>query len=189
MRQFGSNNVGAINVFRVGGPWLGIVTLFCDSLKAVAVVMLASAITNTSWVIAVAAMLVLVGHAFSIYFYAKEGHFSEGKAVASGIGVYIGLTAEGVLPPWLVGATVALWLAVLTLPRLASGRWPCISPATMIATAATPLMVIAVCPQPAFEALSLAMAALVLYRHKNNLKRLVAGTEPRLGERGRLTCG
>lgn len=184
VRDGGSHNVGAINVIRVGGAWLGLLTLLADVGKALGVVLLASVVAASPWAIACVALAVMVGHAYSAWFLLRERRFSEGKSVACALGVLMGLACVGGLP-WLAAvAPVGVWAAGLLGPRLLTGRWSRISLATMTATVAIPVAVWAAHPAPAYVALGVAMCTLILVRHKNNIRRLRAGTEPRLSERG-----
>lgn len=183
VRDYGSHNVGAINVIRVGGAGLGLLTLLADMGKALGVVLLAAAVSPSAWAIASAAFAVVVGHAYSAWFLLRERRFSEGKSVACALGVLIGLACVGALP-WVVAvAPVGVWAAGLLGPRLITGRWWRISPVTMTATVCIPFVVWASHPDPAYLALAVAMSALILVRHENNIRRLCAGTEPRLGQR------
>lgn len=182
VRDYGSHNVGAINVFRVGGLWPGLVTLLADMGKALGIVLLAGTVAPSVWTIACAAFLVMVGHAYSAWFLLQERRFSEGKSVACALGVLLGLVILGALPWWAVVAPVAVWVTGLLGPRLLTGRWYWISPATMAATVSIPLAVWAAHPATAYFSLSVGMAVLILLRHPNNIRRLLAGTEPRLGE-------
>ena len=183
VRDHGSHNVGAINVIRVGGAGLGLLTLFADLGKALGIVLLAAAVSPSPWVVASAALGVMVGHAYSGWFLLRERRFSEGKSVACALGVLIGLACVGALPWVVAAAPVGVWGAGLLGPRLLTGRWWRISPVTMTATICIPLAAWAAHPHLAYLALSVAMSALILVRHENNIKRLRAGTEPRLGER------
>jgi len=183
VRDYGSHNVGAINVIRVGGAWLGILTLLADVGKALGVVLLAAAVGPSAWTVASAAFAVVVGHAYSLWLLLRERRFSEGKSVACALGLLTGLACVGGLPWLAVVAPVGVWAAGLLGPRLITGRWWRISPVTMAATICIPLAVWASDPAPAYLALAVAMCALILVRHKNNIRRLRAGTEPRLGER------
>jgi glycerol-3-phosphate acyltransferase PlsY len=189
VRRYGSHNVGAINVVRVGGPWLGLATLCADVGKAAAVVFVTKALALPTSVVAAAAFLVLAGHAYSIWFLLREGQFAEGKSVACALGVMLGLGGIGALPWHLALAPLGVWSFGLLAPRLVTGRWWWISPATMLATTAMPVAVWVAHPGSPYLVLSGAMAALILVRHKNNIKRLLSGTEPRLGERLANTGG
>jgi glycerol-3-phosphate acyltransferase PlsY len=183
VREHGSHNVGAINVCRVGGPALGLVTLAADAGKALAMVVFANAITDSPPVVAGAGLLVMVGHAFSIWFWLAERRFSEGKSVACGLGLLVGLACVGEAPWYVPAGPVLVWAAGLVGPRILTGQWQWISPATMAAAVSVPLFVSAAKPAPGYVALSLALAVLVLVRHRNNIRRLRAGTEPKLGDR------
>jgi len=181
VRKHGSHNVGAINVFRVGGVKLGVLTLLADIGKAMLVVLVAGALTDQPWIIAGTALAVLVGHAYSMWFLLKERRFSEGKSVASTLGALIGLVVIGELPWPVVVIPLGVWGAGLLLPRLLTGRWWWISPATMAAAASVPAITLLLRPAAPYQILAVLMCALILVRHKNNIRRLIAGTEPKLG--------
>jgi len=183
VRNYGSRSVGAINVIRVGGIWLGVMTLVADVGKALGIVLVAARIAPSPGAVAAAAFLVMVGHAYAPWFLLRERRFSGGKSVACALGVLLALAHVGVLPWRLALAPLAVWLVGILAPRLLTGRWYWISPATMLASACVPLAVWAAQPGRAYLLLSVGMAALVLVKHKDNIKRLRAGTEPRLGER------
>ncbi|MBM3501152.1 MAG: glycerol-3-phosphate acyltransferase [Armatimonadetes bacterium] len=178
VRAQGSHGIGAINVCRVGGLRLGVLTLLADVGKGTLVVVAAHALTADPWAICAAAFAVLLGHAFSIWLRLREGRFSEGKSVASTLGVLLGLGSLGELPWSAVVAPVGVWGIGLLLPRVLMGRWWCVSPATVAATLSIPLAVHLARPAPAYSLLAGLMAALVLVRHKENFRRLRAGTEP-----------
>jgi glycerol-3-phosphate acyltransferase PlsY len=182
VRRYGSHSIGTINVCRVGGRWLGLATLTADVGKALGVVVLIAACVGSPAAIAAGALAVMLGHAYSLWLLVWERRFSEGKAVACALGVLVGLAGIGVLRWWLAAVPVLLWLAALLAPRIATGRWPCISPATMLAAASLPLVMWSAHPGEPYLLLSLGMTALILVRHQNNIKRLLAGTEPRLGD-------
>jgi glycerol-3-phosphate acyltransferase PlsY len=186
VRRYGSQSVGAINVWRVGGAYIAALTLLGDVGKAAGVVVLAAYAKIPPWAIASAAFLVTIGQVCSVWFLVLEGRFSGGKGVACCLGVMIGLALIGVLPAAVALAPLGLWLLGLVGPRILLGRWSCISPATMAAALAVPVAVWAAHPSPAYMAGSAAIAGLILIRHHGNIRRLLAGTEPRLGQRIRL---
>jgi glycerol-3-phosphate acyltransferase PlsY len=183
VRKYGSHNMGAINVARVGGVWLGLVTLIADVGKALVMVLVAGMLAMPAAVVAAAAFLVMLGHAYSLWFLLRDGRFAEGKAVACALGVLVGLARLSVLPWRLALAPLGLWALGLIAPRALAGRWLWISPVTMLASACVPAAMWAAHPPRPYLILSVAMAALVLVRHRNNIRRLIAGTEPRIGER------
>jgi len=183
VRNYGSHSVGAINVIRVGGMWLGLLTLVADAGKALGVVLATAGLGLPPAAVAAAAFLAMIGHAYPPWFLVRDGRFSGGKSVACGLGVLIGLAHVGVLPWRLALAPLAVWICALAAPRPLTGRWYWISPATMLASACVPLAVWSAHPGRAYLLLSVGMAALILVKHKDNIRRLRAGTEPRLGER------
>jgi len=182
VRRYGSHSIGASNVCRVGGRWLGLATLAADVGKALGVVLLMAACTGSPEAIATGALAVMLGHAYSLWLLLWERRFSEGKGVACALGILVGLATLGVLHWWLAAAPVLLWLAALVAPRMVMGRGPCISPATMVAAASIPVVMWCANAGQPYLLLSLGMATLILVRHKNNVKRLLAGAEPRLGD-------
>jgi glycerol-3-phosphate acyltransferase PlsY len=183
LRDYGSQGIGATNVCSVAGPWLGIATLLLDTGKAVAVVLLAAPIARSPWLIAAVSFAAMVGHAYSFWLFLREWRFSEGKCVASALGVLIGLSYIGALPWHTPAAALGVWLAGLVGPRAIRGRWSPISPATMAAAAALPMIVYVARPAGAYVALAVATAVLILARHKGNIRRLLAGAEPPLDRR------
>lgn len=188
VRSFGSHNVGTINVFRVGGRMLGILTLVLDAGKAMLMVMLADLLTGEPCVIAGTALSVMLGHAYSAWFLIRERRFSEGKSVACALGVMVAIGVIGELPWWSAVMPIGVWIVALVGPRLMSGRWQCVSVATMAATVSMPVAFRLGNAATPYMIGSIAMALLILVRHKNNIRRLLAGAEPRLGERHADRC-
>ena len=183
VRDYGSHNVGAINVCHVGGPLLGGLTLAADAGKALGVVVVAGILTTSPVVVAAAGFLVMVGHAYSVWFLLVERRFCEGKSVACSLGVLVGLACLGEVPAYVPAVPVLVWGVGLLGPRVLTGRWACISPATMAAAVCIPLTMVLAKTLPTYVALSCAMATLVLLRHSSNIWRLRAGTEPTLTDR------
>ena len=169
------------SIFRVGGVWLGTVTLLCDTGKGLAIVLLGNAVLPppSQWSLALAAFLVLFGHAYSAWFYLTERRFSEGKSVASALGITIAFTCLGEWPWQAVAVPGGVWAVGLLGPRLLTGRWQSISPATMTSIVSFPVTMWATRADTPYTAFSIALAVLILIRHKNNIKRLLAGTETR----------
>jgi len=183
VRQYGSHNVGAINVFRVGGLLVGCLTLVADIGKGVLPVVAVATLQRSEWTVALAGLAVLVGHAFSFWLYLKEHRFSEGKCVATSLGVLAALSLRGILPWWVPLALLAFWIGGLLLPKVLFGRWWMISPITMTSAAGISVLTLIARPAREFVLLGIAMSTLILIRHKNNIRRLLAGTEPRIGEK------
>lgn len=181
VRMYGSHGVGAINVWRVGGGELGAFTLLADMGKGTGVVILAAQAKAPPWAIAAVGFLVTLGQVYSLWFLLRERRFSGGKGVACCLGVLVGLVWIGALPALAVLAPVCLWVLGLVAPRIVGGRRPCISPATMAATLAMPVAVYLAHASASYVLSSAAIALLILARHKDNIRRLRAGSEPRLG--------
>lgn len=182
VRQHGSNNIGAINVTRVGGPLLGALTLLVDTAKGTAAVFAAWSLSQPEWAIASVGLAVLLGHAYSFWLFLRDGRFSEGKCVATSLGVLSGLAIFGALSWWVPAGLLGFWISGLLLPKLLTGRWWLISPVTMTAAAGISAMVILDHASLSYICLGVCMSALILVRHKHNIERLLAGTEPRIGQ-------
>ncbi|MEM1314137.1 MAG: glycerol-3-phosphate 1-O-acyltransferase PlsY [Pseudomonadota bacterium] len=164
LRQVGSGNIGATNVLRAGGKAAGALTLLLDGLKGAAAVWLAG-----RWgpdAAALGAAGAVLGHLFPVWL-----RFSGGKGVATLLGVTLALS-------WLAGAlALVAWLAGAGATRRSSVGG-------LAAALACPLGLWATGRYEAVLA-TLALAALVWARHHANIARLLAGTEPKIGERPR----
>lgn len=180
VRDYGSHNVGAINTLRVGGVKLGLWTLLADIGKG-ALMVVAASLTRERWLIAGAAFLVLLGHAFSFWLFLRDRRFSEGKSVASALGVLLSLVLVREAPWPVAMVPLGVWAAGLLGPRLVTGRWWCISPATMAAAVSVPVTACLTGTATPYRALAVLLAGLLLVRHRHNIERLLAGTEPKLG--------
>ena len=174
VRQHGSGNIGATNVARKA-PGLGIATLVLDAAKGYAAVAIAWQIEESSWrglapnptrvyvCIGLAAVFALLGHMFPVWL-----KFKGGKGVATGVGVFIGIMPKAVL---IVLAVFALIFAAFRYVSLAS----------IIATAAFPVVAyLLMSNQDRFlMPFMVAAAALIIVKHHQNIRRLLAGTEHR----------
>ena len=161
IRQVGSGNIGATNVLRTGRKGLAAATLILDGLKgAVAVLVARQFLGDQDVVVGTAAVL---GHLFPVWL-----GFRGGKGVATGLGVLLAAA-------WPVGlACCAVWLLAAKFLKMSSA-------AALTAFAAAPLFALAL--SSADHALmALLIAVLVFWRHEENIRRLVAGTEPRIGK-------
>lgn len=176
IRQEGSGSTGATNVLRVLGKGPALVVFLLDVLKGTAAVLLAKAVLGGTdlhgialdgWVVG-AGLAALAGHIWPVWL-----GWSGGKAVATGLGMLLGLA-------WPVGlACFGLFLTVLSISRI-------VSLSSMVAAIGLPLLMLGWFPgnggfRPAYLGLALLTTLLVLWRHRSNLQRLLAGTEPRLG--------
>jgi glycerol-3-phosphate acyltransferase PlsY len=168
IRGIGSGNIGATNVLRTGNKGLAAVTLLLDGLKG-ATAVLVPWILDGRDVALVAGLAAVVGHLFPVWL-----HFKGGKGVATGLGVLIAAS-------WPVGLTAgAAWLIVARLARISSL-------AALAAFVVAPLGAL-ILHDFSVVKLSFTIAVLVFVRHQANIRRLIAGTEPRIGQAGTETA-
>jgi glycerol-3-phosphate acyltransferase PlsY len=161
----GSGNIGMANVLRAAGKWPAALTMLGDMLKGFVPVALARAVTDNGWVIAAVALAAVAGACWSVFL-----RFKGGKAVATGAGTTIGLA----LPVGLV--LFALWWAVALTSRYTS-------------LAAIVLMIVSpfafwLTGQPLpYVVYTVVGGAVVIWRHRENARALLAGRERKFGER------
>jgi len=162
IRDVGSGNIGATNVLRTGSKGLAAATLVLDALKGTAAVLLAKWFLP-DWV-SFAAAGALIGHLYPVWL-----KFRGGKGVATFLGILIPLVP--------IGAAVyaAIWIGLLLLVRISS--------VAGIAAAASAPVSAALLGHRALVPMLVGFALLVIWKHKANLARLRAGTEPRIGRR------
>lgn len=160
IRAIGSGNIGATNVLRTGRKGLAMATLLLDLAKGAAAVCIARVVSPDDAVIAGAAAL--IGHLYPVWL-----RFKGGKGVATLMGVMVALD-------WRIGAIyAALWLGVLALARISSAGG-------VVAALSVPLAAWAM-GRGDLVPIGAALALLVLWRHRDNIGRLMRGTEPRIG--------
>lgn len=175
IREQGSGSTGATNVLRTLGKGPGLVVLLVDALKgvgAIAVVNGFYALVNISlippswqpWLVASAAFAAVLGHSKSIWL-----NFTGGKSVATGLGVLLAMS-------WPVGlGTLGVFAVVLALSRIVS-----LSSITG-AIAVSVLMIFLKQPLP-YELFAGVAGLYVIFRHRSNIERILAGTEPQIGQ-------
>ena len=163
LRSIGSGNIGATNVLRTGRKGLAAATLVCDVLKGTVAVLIAGSFGGPE-----AAMLAglgaFVGHLFPVWL-----KFRGGKGVAVYIGVLIGLF-------WPAG----LVFGVVWLSTAATSRYSSLS--SLVASFVTPIFLWWF-GHPALASLFVVLTLLVFYVHRENIKRLQAGTEGKIGQK------
>jgi glycerol-3-phosphate acyltransferase PlsY len=164
IRQVGSGNIGATNVLRTGRKGLALATLLLDGAKGAAAVLVGLLLAG-GWGIAVGGLAAVLGHLFPVWL-----KFRGGKGVATGFGVMIAASPVAGL------AAGAVWIAVAAATRLSSAG-------ALSAFVAAPLLAWALDAPPPVVALAACVAVLVWVRHHANIRRLLAGTEPRIGSR------
>jgi glycerol-3-phosphate acyltransferase PlsY len=165
IRSIGSGNIGATNVLRTGRKWLAAITLFCDMFKGTVAVLVARHFGTDA---ALAAGLgAFVGHLFPVWL-----RFKGGKGVATYIGVLIGLYWPAAL------AFCVIWLSIAAASRYSSL-------AALIASALTPLGLWAF-NRPNIAALFLVLTAALWVMHRENIARLLNGTEGKIGAKAAI---
>ena len=161
LREAGSGNLGATNVFRTLGRTAGVAVMVLDIAKGAAAVLVAVALTNNPWPLAAAALAIL-GHVFPVW-----THFKGGKGVAVGAGAMIGLV------PSASGVLLVLWVLLVVFTRY-------VSVASIVAAlAAAPLAYVFGAPWSYVVFIALA-GVFVIYKHRENIVRLVHGDESRI---------
>jgi len=160
IRDIGSGNIGATNVLRTGSKWLAALTLVLDCLKATAAILLAERLLGDETA-AFAATGALVGHLYPVWL-----GFRGGKGVATFLGILIALL------PIAAGVYAAIWILLLLTLRISSV-------AGMTAAASAPIA--AAILHSSLLPMLLGFAVLVLWKHRENIARLLAGKEPRIG--------
>ncbi len=161
-RQGGSRNIGATNVLRTAGKGLGAATLIGDVLKGVIPVSVALFLDFGQWWVAAAGLAAFLGHCFPIYI-----GFKGGKGVATALGVYLPLA------PLAVMVNVFVFASALGISRM-------VSVGSISAAIAMPLLIwLGRYPLP-YLILSICVDAIIIYRHKENIKRLIQGRENKL---------
>lgn len=167
VRKVGSGNIGATNVARAAGLLAGIFTLVLDAAKGAGAVLLAEKLANDSatWMM-IAAFAALLGHCFPVWL-----KFKGGKGVAAAAGIFL------VLSPLACLAAVILFLLVVIF-------WRYISLGSVSSAAALPLLIYFLwaprhAPPPAVTYGAVAVALLIIYKHRGNMQRLLEGAEPK----------
>jgi acyl phosphate:glycerol-3-phosphate acyltransferase len=165
VRRVGSGNVGATNVMRNAGAAAGVVALLLDAGKGAAATLVAQRLDPVGALPALAAAAAVVGHVFPVWL-----SFRGGKGVATGAGAF------APLGPW-AGLSACLVFA------LVAGASRYVSLASIAGTLALPALLAAFGARGSVVLSAAAVATLVVARHRNNIERLRAGSERRLGQR------
>ena len=164
-RSYGSKNPGATNVLRSGKKIAAVLTLLGDGGKGWLAVWLVAAF-EPSAVAAAAGLAAFLGHLYPLFH-----RFRGGKGVATAAGVLFGLNL------WLGAGTLATWIIIAAFLRYSSL-------AALIAAAFAAVFSVVLLGVGDEAIAVVAMALLLVWRHRANIARLVAGTEPRLGAKG-----
>lgn len=172
LREHGSRNLGATNLYRVLGWRFAVPVGLLDAAKGLVPVLVFAPRVSTSELFAlVCGLLAVAGHVFSVFV-----GFKGGKGVATAAGVMLGLT------PAALGVAAAVWATLVFLTGY-------VSVGSIAAAAVFPLAVYLIEPpaRPAMLWLDVAVAAAIIWLHRGNIQRLVHGTENRFGRRAATT--
>lgn len=161
-RKVGSGNPGATNILRYGGKTAAALTLLGDLLKGVIAVAIARALTDDPVVLALVGLAVFLGHLYPLFF-----GFRGGKGVATGLGVWLALN------PWIGLALILTWLVMAAVFRYSSL-------AALTAAVLAPAYVWALTPALPYVMLSVVTGAFLIWRHRENIRRVLAGTEAKI---------
>jgi len=166
VRTVGSGNIGATNVLRGAGKTAALLTLLADALKGLIPVLIAARLFSNDTITALCGIAAILGHNFPVYL-----RFKGGKGVATSFGVVLAVA------PWTGLVCLLAWGA-------AAAVWRYSSLAAFVAFAFYPLISVAFQGESRpFSLLSLVVFGLMYYRHRDNIKRLLAGTEPKIGQK------
>ena len=158
-RTVGSGNIGATNIARSGKKLPAILTLLGDALKGWLPVWLALQSNMLMWVVAAIGLAVFFGHLYPIYH-----KFKGGKGVATALGVMLAVS------PMLGLACLLTWALVFAISRLSSLS-------AIVAAALSPVFAWLLLPYKNYVLMVLVMAVMLVWRHKSNIQKLLAGTE------------
>lgn len=177
IRDYGSGNIGATNVLRTLGLGPAIVVFIGDTLKGFVPVLLAMRTIKGShepYIVVVAGILAVVGHSVSPFL-----KFKGGKGVATSLGMIIGMH------PIIAGIGFGVWVLLVAITRY-------VSIASIIAPFSVPVLMhfsptLFGYPVPReYGIIALIASLLILFRHRSNIKRLLNGTEPKIGQKIKL---
>ena len=161
LRDIGSGNIGATNVLRTGNKLAALITLILDGLKGVLVVVVARFISEDAAI--TASIFVIIGHIYPVWL-----RFSGGKGVATFIGAILALS-------FVTGLLVCfIWIVIALIFRYSSLS-------AIVSSASAPIGVFLFYDNEALV-VTLFMTVLIWYRHKDNIRRLIDGSEAKIGK-------
>jgi glycerol-3-phosphate acyltransferase PlsY len=167
VRAVGSGNIGATNVLRASGKKAAALTLLADAMKGFLPVFVVHLLFHDDATTVLCGVAAVLGHNFPVYL-----KFNGGKGVATSYGVVLAVA------PWTGLFTLLVWV-------LSAVIWRYSSLSALISFACYPLMTFFLFPpsERSYAALSLFVFGMIYFRHRENIKRLLIGTEPKIGEK------
>ena len=163
LQKIGSGNIGATNVLRTGNKKAAFLTLVFDGGKGAIAVLIAQTFAGDA-AGQIAGLAAMLGHCYPVWL-----SFKGGKGVATMLGILFALSVQVGL------ACCATWLVISVLVRISSLS-------ALIATLSVAIWSV-IFAQPSFIGLSIALSVLIFWRHRENIRRLLAGTEPKIGRK------
>ena len=161
-RLQGSGNIGATNISRVSGKKAGLITLLGDALKgalpALAGMLLAP---DTPYIAGLAGLAAFLGHLYPVFL-----GFKGGKGIATALGIFL------VLTPWAIAIEIFLFATIMLTVRI-------VSVGSMTAALTIPVCICLLNYPKDYALVALVIAILTIYKHRENLKRLIEGQEPK----------
>lgn len=164
-RTVGSGNPGATNVLRSGKKMAAALTLLGDAFKGWFPVWLALQSGMLMWVVSAVGFAVFLGHLYPIYY-----RFKGGKGVATALGILLALSG------WLGLAVMISWIVVFAI-------WRYSSLAAIVAAVLAPVFAYFLLPYKDYLLLTVAIALFLIWRHRSNIQKLLAGTESGFGKK------
>lgn len=165
-RKVGSGNIGATNVMRTSGKAIGVLTLVGDIVKGLLPTWLAIEVGEPKLIVAAVGLAAFLGHLFPIYI-----RFRGGKGVATAVGFFLALEPAAVI------ISACVFIMVLLL-------WRYVSAGSLVGTALMPALLLLFSAPIEYVVVSLVVAIFIYCKHRDNIKRLLAGTENRFRSRG-----
>lgn len=162
LRKYGSHNIGATNAWRTLGKLPGIIVFLADSLKGQAGVLLGLSLVGTPLAAVIGGLLAIVGHSFSLFL-----RFHGGKGVATSLGVLTMLMGNVTL------IVFVLWFTIVYMTRY-------VSLGSVVAGVLTPILAALFAYPMEYIVFTVIAALLVIVRHRENIKRLMNGTENKI---------
>ena len=167
IRTVGSGNIGATNVLRAAGKKAAVLSLLADTLKGLIPVMIVKSIFQDDAMTVLSGAAAILGHNFPVYL-----KFKGGKGVATSYGVIFAVS------PWIGCICLLVWVLVAYIWRYSSlsalVAFTCYLCLTFLATSTL---------SKPYGLLSLFIFGMIYYRHRENIKRLLSGTEPKIGKK------
>lgn len=162
-RLQGSKNIGATNIYRTAGKKLGILTLLGDIVKGLIPVLIARGALDSYFWIGAIALSAFIGHLYPVFL-----KFKGGKGIATGLGVFLALAPLPALLSFLIFAGVVYKSRYISLGSLT-------------AAAAFPFFLALLNPHLIYVPFAVVICVLIFYRHRENIRRLMAGRENKFG--------